>query len=160
METAGCVSEARCKYMITHDFPTRRRAFSLIELIVVIAVLVSLLALVVPAVSGFGRSSALTRGGNLVTNLASLARQEAMTRNTMTALVLLRDQGSDADYRAFTVATYEPGLGWRQTTAWETLPTGVVVDRNIESSTDSELGSFVRKSPQSTSPGRWSSTSA
>jgi hypothetical protein len=111
------------------------------------AVLITLLVMVMPAVSGFGRSTGLTTGGNMVTNLAGLARQEATSRNTMTALVLLRDQGTDADYRAFTVAVYDVETGWRQITAWEQLPVGIVVDRNTENDPNSELGSFVKNSP-------------
>ena len=72
------------------------RAFSLSELIVVMAVVVILTTLVIPAVSNFGRATNLVTGGNMVMNLAAYARQIAITKGTITALVLLGAQGTPA----------------------------------------------------------------
>ncbi|MEI9898085.1 MAG: prepilin-type N-terminal cleavage/methylation domain-containing protein [Chthoniobacter sp.] len=119
------------------------RAFSLIELLVVVMIIGIIMGFVVPAVNGFGRSSALTTGGNLVVNMVNLARQNAVTKNTMTALVLLKDQGTDQDFRAFAVLEYDPVAGWSQTGQWATLPVGVVVDRN-----DTANCTFLANSPQ------------
>lgn len=111
-------------------FPSRRtRAFSLIELISVMVIIAIIMAFVVPAVTGLGRSTALVTGGNTVTNLANLARQTAVTKNSMTALVMLGKQGTAADFRAFIVLEYAAGAGgWLPVTAWQTLPDGIVVD--------------------------------
>ncbi len=109
--------------------PTRNRAFSLVELLVVVAIIVLVTVLVVPAVTGLGRSTALVSGGNTVTNLANLARQTAVTKNTLTALVLLGKQGTATDCRALIVLEYAAGAGgWLPATQWQTLPEGIVVD--------------------------------
>ena len=121
----------------------QRTAFTLLELLAVMAVIGIVSAMVIPSLRGFGRSAALTNSGNLVTNMANLARQNAVTKNTMTALVVLGQQGSDQDFRAIAVLEYDPVVGWSQSGAWELLPSGVVVDR-----TDSANSTFMVNSPQ------------
>src|SRR5688572_20486513 len=71
------------------DLERKRGAFTLVELIVVIALIVLLVALVAPAFTGSGRATALKAGGNNVANLALLARQNSLTKNAMTALVVI-----------------------------------------------------------------------
>jgi len=104
--------------------------FSLIEMLIVVMIMIIVLGLIVPAVNGIGRSSALTTGGNTVVDLVNLAREDAMTKNTMTALVVLGNQGTDNDYRALTVLEFDPVAGWSQIREWEILPTGIVIDSN------------------------------
>ncbi len=106
------------------------RAFTLVELLTVMAVISLLIALTVPALNGFSKSNSLVGGGDMVTNLVALARQTATSKNTMTALILLGGQGTaDADYRAFTVLQFNVDQQtWVQNTPWQTLPPGVVVD--------------------------------
>lgn len=123
--------------------PPQRLAFTLIELLAVIAIIALVAVMVVPAIGGFGRSSALTTSGNMVTSMASLARQNAMSKNTMTALVLLGQQGTDQDFRALALLEFDPVAGWSQTGAWEMLPPGIVVDRN-----DPANCTFLANSPQ------------
>jgi len=114
----------------------RTRAFSLIELLSVMAVLVIVAGFLVPAVASLGRSTALVTGGNMVTNLALFARQSALSKNTMTALVVLGNQGTAEDYRTVTVLEYVAGGGgWAPLTGWQTLPDGIVVDTDKASST-------------------------
>ena len=120
-----------------------RRAFTLMEMLVVLAIIAIIAVLVVPAVRGFGQSAALTSGGNLIANAANVARQNAVSKNTMTALLLLGNQGTDQDYRAVAVLEYDPVAGWSQTNNWEFLPNGVVVDAN-----DTANCSFLVNSPQ------------
>ncbi|EDY21712.1 hypothetical protein CfE428DRAFT_0957 [Chthoniobacter flavus Ellin428] len=123
--------------------------FSLVELLVVIMIIGILLGLVVPAVNGIGRSSGLTTGGNTVVDLVNYAREEAMTKNTMTALVVLGQQPTqtvqdvDNSYRALTVLEFDPVTGWSQIREWEILPTGIVIDCN-----DPVNCSFLTHSPQ------------
>jgi len=93
------------------------------------AVLVIVTGFLVPAVASLGRSTALVTGGNMVANLANQARQTAISKNTMTALVLLTAQGTPEDYRAVMVLEYiAGGGGWSPATGWQTLPDGIIVD--------------------------------
>ena len=116
--------------MATPPFSNRARAFTLVEMIAVMAIIVIMLALTLPAVTSLTRAMSLTSGGDMVTNLIALARQTATSKNTVAALVLLGAQGTaDADYRAFTVLHYSlDQQAWVQDTAWESLPTGIIVD--------------------------------
>lgn len=114
-------------------FPSgRQHAFTLIEILIVVAVMSLLLALTVPMTSSMLSASRLTNGGNMVTGLTASARQTAMSKNTMTALVLLAHQGTSEDGRAFTILEYTPENGWVQGLPWEVLPDGVVVDVSDE----------------------------
>lgn len=131
------------------SFPIRQHSrrpagFSLIELLAVVGLIVILMSFIVPAVSNFGRATGLTSGGNMVTHLVALARQTAISKSTLTALVMLADQGTPADYRAFTVLEYTAGQGWSQITKWETLPDGIVVDH-----TNFQECTFLENSPVS-----------
>lgn len=58
-----------------------RKAFTLVELLGVIALIGILLAFIVPAASGTLNSFALTRQGQLLTDQINLCRQMAFTRN-------------------------------------------------------------------------------
>jgi hypothetical protein len=121
----------------------------MIELMFVMAVIVVLVSLVVPAVSNFGKATGLVAGGNMVVNLAGVARQTAMTRNSLSALVLLGAHGSEDDFRAFSVLSYEPGVAWTAVTPWQALPEGIVVDRSGEMDlSDGSSGTFVARSPK------------
>jgi prepilin-type N-terminal cleavage/methylation domain-containing protein len=128
-----------------------KRAFTLIELLVVIAILAALLALVAPAVSNIGKARSLAISGNKVAQMATLARQNAMAKNVLTALVLLKDHGTEGSYRAFTVIEHQisnaiqadgtAAASWHQITNWETLATGCTVDL------DEVNCSFLKDSP-------------
>lgn len=128
--------------------------FSLIELMVVVLIIGILAGFVVPAVNGVGRSSSLVAAGNSVVDMVNFARQEAMTKNTMTALIVLGDQPNpptspsgqqdvSQDYRALTVVEYDPVAGWSQITAWEILPAGIIFDFK-----DQANSTFFANSPQ------------
>lgn len=132
--------------------------FSLIELLTVVLIIGIIAGFVVPAVNGIGHSSSLANAGNAVVDMINLARQEAMTKNTMTALVVLGRQPNiqptgqafaDEAYRALTVVEYDSVAGWSQITQWEILPTGIVIDCNDAATdpTNSNYNSFLKNSP-------------
>lgn len=55
------------------------RAFTLVELLVVMAIVAALIALVVPAFQGIGRGNRITAAGQSVMSQLALARQRALT---------------------------------------------------------------------------------
>jgi uncharacterized protein (TIGR02596 family) len=66
-----------------HTTSLRTRAFSLIELIVVISVLAIIAAFSVPAVTSMLQGSSLTQASQLLVDQMNLARQLALSKNTI-----------------------------------------------------------------------------
>jgi len=111
-------------------------AFTLVELLAVLAVIITMTALAVPAFTGISHGSTLKAGGNSISNLALLARQNSLSKNAMTALVMVGASGTQGDFRAFSLYEISPHSDgtpavtgdWKQITAWETLGDGVAAD--------------------------------
>lgn len=82
-----------------------KRAFSLLELIVVIAIVALLMILIVPAMSSLGRSNSLNLAIQSVNGTLDLARQTAITQNRTVEVRLyklpddLQPTGAPTDYR-------------------------------------------------------------
>ena len=112
------------------------RGFTLLELLLVVAIMVILIGLTVPAVSNFRSANLLSASGEKVVNLLNLARQNSMSRNTMTAFVMITDPTLANPYRSFALLELVPLSSgtppatrtWKQISNWETLPDGVIVD--------------------------------
>jgi len=108
----------------------RSRAFSLVELLVVVAVIAVLFTLTLLAIGNLGQSRRLTVAGNLTVDLINHARQVAKSRNTLT-LVALIDSGADSGRALATfayAATHGAAGAWSQLDPWSTLPEGIEVD--------------------------------
>ncbi len=107
-------------------------AFSLLELLVVIAVLGILAAMTSLAISSLSQSTKLTIGGNLAVDLINNARQVARTRNTMT-MVAMVSSGADTG-RALAILVFSATNGtngsWLQIDKWRTLPEGITIETN------------------------------
>jgi len=117
------------------DFKKTTGAFTLVELLVVMALISILSTLTMMSLSSMGKSSALSVAGNRLSTLVNQARQNSMSKNVMTALVLVTGHaGSPAanpDYRALALLEYnaaDSNPAWKQVSQWENLPTGIVVD--------------------------------
>ena len=95
----------------------RRRAFSLVELLVVVAMVALLSVLVLPSITSVTRGTALTRGGQIVSDQFALARQEAMAKNREVQVRFLWKDGAPA--------------GWRGVQLWAATPTDVTDYRPI-----------------------------
>lgn len=116
--------------------PSRNTSgFTLMELLVVMAILMILMTASVVAISSFAKATRLTNAGQQLSASANVARQNSMSRNAMTALVILDDPDHADNRRAFTLlelvspadGTPATSSSWKQITAWQTLPTGIFV---------------------------------
>jgi len=116
--------------LMTKPIYVYQKAFSLVELLGVIAIISLITGLSSLAISGLSKSRNLANGGNLVVNLAQQARQNSLTKNSLTALVLATTTPSNTyNLKIFCLMELVPGATqWTQISAWQALPQGIVVD--------------------------------
>lgn len=115
----------------------RYQAFTLLEVISVLSIIFLLTAVGLPALKSLSGASGLSGGGYQMDAFLASARQNAITKRALTAVVLLTDaRAGDSAYRAFAMLEFEPGMGqtgdWKQISKWEHLPTGIIVDFNSD----------------------------
>lgn len=79
--------------MKRNDNKARRAGFSIVELLVVVAVLGVLMVLTLPAVSSLMQSSDLTRAGQMLADQINLARQMASAQSTVAEVRLIELPG-------------------------------------------------------------------
>lgn len=118
---------------------TSARGITLVELLAVVAVLTLLMGATVPALRGLGGAGKLTSAGMQVEALASAARQNAISKGTPTALIVLTSGASSMAYRVLASFELVPNADqsayeWSQATPWQQLPEGVIIDNNTEAS--------------------------
>lgn len=83
------------------------RGFSLVELLIVMAIILILAVLTIPAFSSFGRANALSASGQSLVDALNLARQTALTRSRSVQVRFYKlpeevgGSESPSDYRAF-----------------------------------------------------------
>jgi len=95
-----------CPAPHTSGLPTAlstQRGFSLVELLTVVALMTLLVSLGVNSIAGHEKTRQMTAFGNRITNLAYLAREKAISRNTPCALVMLRARDEQSEPAAFAV---------------------------------------------------------
>ncbi|XHR30992.1 MAG: Tfp pilus assembly protein FimT/FimU [Chthoniobacteraceae bacterium] len=109
------------------------KGYSLVELLVVAAIISLMTGLGASSLTG-NHSANLNTGGNLVVDLAIQARQNSITKNTMTALVM------DTCGRHFILMEHTD-TDWTAITRWNVLPQNVKVD------TTSSDSSFSTQKP-------------
>ena len=109
--------------------PRRRAGFSLIELLVVVAILGLMVTLLVPALGSIVSGWNLELGGSQVVDSLSLARQIAMSRGRR--VVWEMDAGTNGLYR---IMEFKGGT-WQPASRIQTLPENIRPDSSISNST-------------------------
>lgn len=110
-----------------------RRAFSLVEMLVVMALAVTLIALASFGISGVLMSTQLTQGGQLVMDSISLARQEAVRSNREVQIVFFKlpgEGGAEATWKGMQLWSVEETVDGRVVKEMGnliTLPKAIVI---------------------------------
>ncbi len=109
--------------------------FSLLELVAVVAIAATFAAVSLPSLNNLNQGNSVTIAGNQLVDIANQARQNAMTQNSMTALVIVTASNDPAlDYKAYCLMECKPGSNtWTPATKWQSLPSGVKFDRGAKS---------------------------
>ena len=107
----------------------RRAGFSLIELLVVVAIIGLMVTLLVPALGSIVSGRNLELGGSQVVDSLSLARQIAMSRGRR--VVWEMDAGTNGIYR---IMEFKGGT-WQPASRIQTLPENIRPDSSIANST-------------------------
>ncbi len=135
---------------IFHPSRMRRRcaaaaAFSLIELMSVIAVMALLITMSASLFTNTVRSSTLTEAGNRLVDLSALARQTAMNKNTITAIIIRSKTGNSDEKQAIGLVEYNAlGSKWVRLGAWERLSEVVeAVDSPDNTAAATDLASAI-----------------
>ncbi len=111
-------------------FISHRQGFSLLEVLIVLAIMSVLTALLMSSVSSL-RSVSLSSAGNQMVDVLAMARQNSISKNVYTAIVI-KSQGAGAysSYSLLELARQDDGsLGsWTAITPWHDLAQGVVFE--------------------------------
>lgn len=114
-----------------HSQAELQAGFSLIELLLVVAIIAVLSSLVSPALRSVTGGLDMTRGADLVATYAGIARQTAVTRNRNTELrfYFLKDTFGTERCRALQVFLQsDDGSSWDATSRIQNLPDSVCID--------------------------------
>jgi len=119
-----------------------RSAFSLIELLVVMGVIILLMALIVPAFNSIGRSTNLTVAAQQLADQFNAARQQAIARNRQVELRIYKipdEADSTLAYRALRVFVLNNDGSVQSRDRLQKFPKGIVISENSSGSTLSAL---------------------
>jgi prepilin-type N-terminal cleavage/methylation domain-containing protein len=133
-----------------------RRAFTLVELLVVIALMVVLISMGIRAFTSLGKGLPMREAVNEVTDTLNAARQTAITTNANTRFVIITDVNQPFRYSAYgilrdTFLTSATGSGFTYLAAapFQSLPAGVYfqADTNVDDCTK-----YISSSPSDPPP--------
>ena len=119
--------------MTTFAQRSKRSAFTLVELLVVVGIIATLLVLVVPAFTGLGRGQSMRSSVAQLRSTLALARQWAITRNEKT-YVIFPDDGATYNPARNAAMALRSYAVWAERSGyiseWRYLPPGIVFDAN------------------------------
>jgi len=104
-----------------------RKGFTLVELLLVIALIVMLTALTLPGIKSIHSAGHLNNAGNLVSDVINQARQMARARNSLVLLIIAEDSSGALNQLTLCERSAE-ATSWKQILRWETLPAGIAID--------------------------------
>jgi prepilin-type N-terminal cleavage/methylation domain-containing protein len=117
--------------MTTSAPHSRRSAFTLVELLVVIGIMATLLVLVVPSFTGLGRGQSMRSATAQLRSTLALARQWAVTRNEKTYVIFPHDTTNYVPASRATMALRSYAV-WAEKSGyiseWRYLPPGIIFD--------------------------------
>jgi len=133
------------------------QAFTILELVVVVAIMILVASFMAPAVTTLTQTNKLTTSGRLVSNLLTIARSEAINRRAIIRFEVATDWPNDASsaYRKFALVLHDISTGTdTQISKWETLPSGVIlkIQDPLGSSPPSGSGKYLFALNQTQSP--------
>lgn len=140
--------------------PRKNRScgFTLIELVIVIGLVLLIIGITAPALTGLSKGNNLSSGGRVVSNLMAVARSEAINKRRLTQLRVatkwMNASGAEdpnSSYRKFSVwqkplpgdAIQAPNPAadpYVQISNWDTLPSGVTFEQSTTSYTFAVAG--------------------
>lgn len=111
----------------------RCAGFTLVEMLVVISIMLTLMGLVSAALVGVGRAHSLANAGNQLAAMVTVARQNSMTKNALTAVVI---PAGKSNWNAWILYELTPGANggnattadWRPISKWASLPPGIAIN--------------------------------
>jgi type II secretory pathway pseudopilin PulG len=107
-----------------------------VEVLVVVAVISVLSALTLPALQALS-SKNLAASGNQISDLAAMARQNSISKNAYTAIIIkTQNTGAYSCYATLQLTRLDNGVyaAWQTLTPWQFLPKGIVFYREPFSS--------------------------
>jgi uncharacterized protein (TIGR02596 family) len=123
-----------------------RRAFSLVEMLVVIAIMFVLMAVMIPASSSLMGGMNIGRSAGMVTDELNFARQTALSRNRDVEVRFYRMgskmDGNDKQFRAFRsflIDGVDPA-GWKPLSRVKQLPEPIIISADSSFSTLLDTG--------------------
>ncbi len=109
----------------------QERAFTLVELLAVMGILVLMIGATVPAITGLSQGNRLSTAASLVSNMMSVARTEAVTQRALIRFAVVEDWpgNPEANLRKIGIWKSDVGTGdWVLVSKWEDVPQGVAFD--------------------------------
>jgi len=106
-----------------------KKGFTLIELLCVVAIMVLLMALVIPAVQGTGASTLTTSGARLSSFFESARQTAILARQPVAVAMLPADSNS---VQRFTALGYSGSSSWTQISKWNSFPPGILAASGTE----------------------------